>query len=322
MTELAEREALRQSFPVAGARFAWGTLFDEVAARFAPARVGTGGFLDLPCASVLGLGTIGATVYAPPCGRPILQLSYAIDDAAELHTEAGLAHTLTGLERQIGAGVRQEHAASGSGDPAARVRATVTWSFEPISLTLSAFGGVRTTGQGRSTGGLYLSHRLEPLAAPFVARFRAAGALYDEPGVRESATLVHAAGLAPMGVPLSGTEAEWEVRVAFGAPHLAASPRWAREQLGPEDVAIARHPSGAWSFVTRLAMWSTETAPASTELVLERMLPARGAGAAFLSTAQGETLLATHPGAHGLDLLAERLRALGVHIRVIESVDA
>jgi hypothetical protein len=322
MTELAEREALRHSFPVAGARFAWGTLFDEIAARYAPARVGTRGFLDLPCANVLGLDTIGATVYAPPRGRPILQLSYAIGEAAELHTEAGLARTLAGLERQLGPGARQEHASTGSGDPAARVRATVTWSFEPIALTLSAFGGVRTTAQGRSTGGLYLSHRLEPLAAPFVARFRAAGALYDDIGVRESATIVHAAGLAPMGGPMSGTEAEWEVRVAFGAPHLAGAPRWAREQLGPEDVAIARHPSGTWGFITRLAMWATEAVPSSTELVLERMLPAKGAGAAFLSTASGEALLATHPGAHGLDLLAERLRAMGVHVRVVENADA
>ena len=322
MTELAEREAVRHSFPVAGARFAWGTLFDEVAARYAPARVGTGGFLDLPCASVLELDTIGATVYAPPRARPILQLSYAIGEAAALHTEAGLARTLAGLERHLGAGAREEYAGSGRGDPAARVRATVTWSFDPISLTLSAFGGVRTTAQGRSTGGLYLSHRLEPLAAPFVARFRAAGALYDDPGVRESATLVHAAGLAAMGGPVSGTEAEWEVRVAFGAPHLAAAPRWAREQLGPDDVAIARHPSGAWGLITRLAMWSTETAPSRTELLLERMLPAKGLGAAFLSTAQAEALLTTQPGTRGLDLLAERLGAIGVQVRMVESVDA
>lgn len=89
MTALAERDALRLSFPIAEARFAWGTLFDEAAARYAPARVGTGGFLDVPCASVLGLGTIGATVYAPPRARPIHQLSYAIGEDAALHTEDG-----------------------------------------------------------------------------------------------------------------------------------------------------------------------------------------------------------------------------------------
>ena len=322
MTALAEREALRHSFPVSDTRFAWGTLFDQVAARYAPTRVGTGGFLDLPCASVLELGTIGATVYAPTHARPIHQLSYAIDEAATLHTEAGLARTLAGLARHLGAGVREEHATAGSGDPAAKVRATVTWRFEPITLTLSAFGGVRTTAQGRSTGRLFLSHRIEPLAAPFVARFRAAGALYDDPGVRESAALVHAAGLTPMGGPAFDTEEPWEVRVAFGTPHLAAAPRWAREQLGPEDVAIAGHPSGAWGLVTRQAMWSTETTPASTELLLERVLPARGAGRAVLSTAAGETLLTTERAERGLDQVAERLRAIGVQVRIIESHDA
>lgn len=322
MTVLAARDALRLSFPIADEHFAWGTLFDEVAARYAPARVCTGGSLDLPCASVLGLGAIGATVYAPPRARPIHQLSYGIDEAADLHTEAGLARTLAVLEQELGTGSRADHAITGSGDPAGRVRATVTWSFDPIGLTLSAFGGVRVTAQGRSTGGMFLSHRLEPLAAPFVARFRAAGALFDEPRVRESAALVHAAGLAPMGGPAFDTDVEWEVRIAFSVPHLAAAPSWARERLGPDDVAIAWHSSGAWGLVTRQAMWCAEAAPSSTALVLERALPAKGAGSAFLSTASGETLLTTRPGERGLDLLAERLRAIGVYIRVIESHDA
>lgn len=322
MTALAERDALRLSFPVADARCAWGTLFDEVAARYAPARVGTGGFLDVPCASVLGLGAVGATVFAPPGGRPIQRVSYAIGEAAELHTEAGLARALVALERHLGAGAREEHAIIGSGDPAGRVRATVQWSLEPIALTLSAFGGVRATAQGKSTGLLFLAHRLEPLAAPFVARFRAAGALFDDPRVRESATVVHAPGLAPMGGQAFDSETDWEVRVAFGAPHLAAAPGWARERLGPDDVAIARHPAGAWGLVTRQAMWFTQADPASTELVLERAHPARGAGSAFLATASPETLLTTQPGASGLDLLAERLRAIGVRVRVIESHDA
>ncbi|HWN71913.1 MAG TPA: hypothetical protein VNM90_29945 [Haliangium sp.] len=322
MTALAEREALRHSFPLSDTRFPWGTLFDQVAARYAPARVGTGGFLDVPCASVLDLGTIGATVYAPPRARPIHQLSYAIDEAAALHTEVGLARTLAGLEQRLGAGAREEHALAGSGDPAAKVRATVTWRFDPIALTLSAFGGVRTTARGRSTGGFFLSHRIEPLAAPFVARFRAAGALYDDPGVRESAALVHAAGLVPMGGQSFDTEEPWEVRVAFRASHLAAAPRWAREQLGPDEIAIARHPSGAWGLITRQAMWSTETAPASVELSLERVLPARGSGRAVLSTAAGETLLTTERGERGLDQVAERLRAIGVQVRVSESHDA
>jgi hypothetical protein len=322
MTALAERDALRLSFPIAGARFAWGTLLDEVAARYAPARVGTGGFLDVPCASVLGIGTIGATVYAPPHARPIHQLSYAIGEDAALHTEDGLARTLAVLEQHLGAGAREEHASMGSGDPAGRVRATVQWSFDPVALTLSAFGGVRATAQGTSTGLLSVFHRLEPLAAPFVARFRAAGGLFDDPRVRESVTAVHAAGLAPMGGPAFDTETEWEVRVAFGQPHLAAAPSWARERLGPDEVAIARHSAGAWGLVTRQAMWFTETDPASVELVLDRVRPARGSGCALLSTAAGEPLLTTKPGERGLDQLAERLRAIGVQVRVIESADA
>lgn len=322
MTAMAGRDALRHSFAIDDARFAWGTLFDEVAARYAPARVGTGGFLDVPCASVLGLATIGGTVHAPARARPIHQLSYAIGEAAELHTGDGLARALAVLERQLGAGALAEHAIGGSGEPAGKVRATVTWRFEPITVTLSAFGGVRATAQGRSTGGLFLSHELAPLAAPFVARFRAAGALFDDAGVRESATLAHAAGLAPMGGLVSDGEAEWEVRVAFGQPHLAAAPRWARERLGPEDVAVVRHASGAWGLVTRQAMWSTDADPSRTELVLERLRPARGTGGAFLSTAAGETLLSTRPGAHGLDSVAERLGAMGVRVRVVENDDA
>lgn len=322
MTALAERDALRLSFPIADARFAWGTLFDEVAARYAPARVGTGGFLDVPGASVLGLGTIGATVYAPPHARPIHQLSYAIGEDAALHTEAGLARTLAVLEQHLGAGAREEHASVGSGDPAGRVRATVKWSFDPIALTLSAFGGVRATAQGTSTGLLSVAHRLEPLAAPFLARFRAAGALFDDPRVRKSATLVQAAGLAPMGGPAHDTETEWEVRVAFGHPHLAAAPSWARERLGPDEAAIARHPSGAWGLVTRQAMWFSTTDPSNIELVLDRVRPAKGSGCALLSTASGEALLTTQPGARGLDQLAEALRAIGVQVRIIESDDA
>jgi hypothetical protein len=324
MTAPAERDALRLSFPIADARFAWGTSFDEIAARFAPARVGTGGFLDLPCASVLGLDALGATIFAPPPGRPIHQLSYALGAAAALHTEAGLARTLAMLEPHLGAGARADNAVPGSGDPAARVRATVTWRFDPIELTLSALGGVRATPRGASTGNLFLAHRLAPLAAPFVARFRAAGARFDDPGVRASATLVHAAGLGPMGGPMFelDTGTEWEVRVAFDAPHLDAAPGWARELLGPDRVAIARHPADAWGLVTRQAMWSTDTAPARVELVLDRVHPARGAGRAQLSTASRETLLVTRPGAHGLDLLSEELRALGVQVRVIDDQDA
>jgi hypothetical protein len=322
MTRLAEQEALRRSFPIGGERFAWGTRFDEVAARYAPTRVGTGGFLDVPCASVLGLDTIGATVHAPPPGaHPIDRLSYALGEGAALHTEAGLARTQAALEQSLGPGRREQHATTGSGDPAGRVRATVTWSLEPVTLTLSAFGGVRTTAQGTSTGALFLSHRLEPLAAPFVARFRAAGALFDDPHVRDTATLVHAAELAPMGAYSPGSAAEWEALTALHHPHLAAAPGWARERLGPADVAIARHLSGAWGIVTRQAMWSTEMEPARVELLHERLLPAKGAGAAFLSTASRELLLSTRRGERGLDLVATRLRALGVQVRVFEDHD-
>lgn len=320
MTALPERDALRRSFSVAGARFAWGTLLDEVAARCASARAGMGGHLDVPCASVLGLDTIGMTVYAPPRARPIHRLSYAIGEAAALHTEAGLGRALAMLEPHLGTGAHEEHAMLGSGNPAGRVRATVLWRFDPIELTLSAFGGVRTSAQGRSTGLLFLSHRLEPLAAPFVARFRAAGARFDDHGVRESATLVHAPGLAPMG-GWGDTAVEWEVRAAFHDPHLAAAPSWARALLGPEDVAIARHPAGAWGLVTRQAMWSTETEYARAELLLERVLPAKGAGSASLATALREALLWTRPGARGLDPVAAQLRALGVQVRVTESHD-
>src|SRR5690606_340027 len=153
MTKLAEQDALRRSFPIGGERFAWGTRFDEVAARYAPTHVGTGGFLDVPCASVLGLETIGATVHAPPPGaHPIDRISYAIGTGAALHTEAGLARTQAALEQNLGPGRREAHATAGSGNPSGRVRATVTWSLEPVRLTLSAFGGVRTSAQGTSTG--------------------------------------------------------------------------------------------------------------------------------------------------------------------------
>lgn len=321
MSEPAERDAWRRCFRVADERFAWGTPFDEIAARFAPRRAGTGGYLDVPCASVLGLDTIGATIHAPVGAGPIEQVSYAIGEAAALHTEVGLAGALVVLERHLGPGAREDHATGGSGDPAGRVRATVTWRFDPVTLTLSAFGGVRTTAQGRSTGGLFLHHRLAPLAAPFVARFRAAGALFEDPRVRDSATLVHAAELAPMGGHVSGSEAEWEAHTALHYPHLAAAPSWARERLGPEHVALARHPSGPWGIVTRQAMWSTEMEPARVELLHERLLPAKGAGAAFLSTASRGLLLSTQRGERGLDLVAKRLRAMGVQIRVFEDYD-
>jgi hypothetical protein len=64
-------------------------------------------------------------------------------------------------------------------------------------------------------------------------------------------------------------------------------------------------------------MWSTSAAPSSVALVLDRVRPAKGPGRAHLSTAAREALLATQPGEHGLDVLAERLRAIGVQVRAV-----
>lgn len=162
--------------------FKWGTTFEE-SQQLLPFQAidrGQSGWQDLAfeCDEIAGLKTTTCSIRAPKANKPVMQVSFELKPlrpefplfrhspyVEQLKKIFGEPYGVSTSEIHSGLKYNEKHA-SGS------VIYNCKWSFEGIVISLSVYGGIRTSPQGESAAGLYFDWMDEKsAAAPFMHDF-------------------------------------------------------------------------------------------------------------------------------------------------------
>lgn len=309
---------LRGGFPFGARHWPWGTTLAAIASDLGAVR-DSGGWLEAPGESHLaGLSLVNGTAFAPRADRPALQAAYGLGLSVQQDDE--LDRMVESISFGLGDPKRStKHALLPYGDPAAQVRASLTWRTGPVEVTVSAWHALRNERGTPTSGGLFLHHDEAPLALPFLSEYHCVTAPWRRDPTVRTALAIRVPGL--LGPGRDTPELTVAERAALFSPHLHASPTWASEKLSAADLCLWTHPDGFCGITDRSSTWVGEGTFSGKRFTLVRVRPAKGPGRSALETAEGHFIAAAEPRENSLDGVAEKLRSSGALVRVEEEAD-